>query len=890
MQSYFRASPKWLWRVHLVRVCIGLHLEGLTVRPEELIATLIGLSILAYVLWRSWAAWRMLRGQQETLEHLEGLARAIEDLRRQVGKLSDASSVESRTDAPESEVVPERPSATTVSQLAATLSSRRSAPGEPPVPATTPGTGPDGQGVQSPKAANETISPESKGTVQPVRRASPPPIPEEQPESPRVKPAWQSQIEQAALDVLRRTWQWIIVGEEYRRSGVKAEFAVATNWLVRLFVVITVACAGFVLQHSIQSGWFPPGARVTLCVFTGIGMVWGGISLLGRRYHLLGQGIIGGGFAILYFAFFAAANFYHFIGVVAAFACMALVTCAAGVLSVTQNSLLIAVLGIVGGYATPVMLRPDTPHLVALFSYVLLLGLGILGVAHFRQWLLLNWLGFLGTYGLLFKTLDRDYQRSDFWLVIPFVVSFFVLYSTVTWVYNLAQRKKATLLELLGLAVNGSVFFGVAYHIVHDAYGQEWVSVLTLAAAAFYVGLVLFFLRRRLTDRPLLLTLIALAAFFLTATVPLLLSDSWVTVSWALQALVFLWLAGRVESRFLQYLAYVLYAMVLGRLSFMDLGDFFGGKPVAEVGTYWREFVSRLIAFGVPIASFMGGWRLHAKPGPKGRLRVPVEADVPLAVRNQLVLRVFLAASVAVLFIYLHLELGRMFFAVFTPLRLPVLTALWGGLALLVLTAMQGRTTGRWAALLWAIVAGMLVKFVLWDLPSWGVSYHAFRYIGDEYLLVEAGMRLLDFGLLIAFFGWAACVLFRKESGADQAIVFGVLSLGWLFVFATLEVNTALGTFVPEFRAGGVSVLWALFAFALVAVGIRRQIAALRYTGLVLFAIVGGKVFLSDMRGLEAFYRIGALFVSGLFVLGGAIVYMKNPELFAVAPVTEEDD
>lgn len=844
--------------------------------------TLIGLAMLAYILWR------MRRDQREMLAQLAALSRAVEDFRRGLAELI------AKPAAPPPTAAPEEAAAVEASPISAVPPRER-------VVSSRPADKLEGAGVITRRSASveqptsgvaaSAGAPAHEPTQVPPRHSvSPPPVPAVSVPPERVKPAWQVQIEEAALDGLRRVWQWIIVGEEYRRSGVQAEFAVATNWLVRLFVIITVACAGFFLQHSIQSGWFPPTARVTLCVFAGIGMVWGGIRLLGRRYHLLGQGIIGGGFAILYFAFFAAANLYHFIGVVAAFACMALITCAAGVLSVTQNSLLIAVLGIIGGYGTPIMLSPDSPHLVPLFSYVLLLGLGILGVAHFRQWLLLNWLGFLGTYGLLFKALESDYRRSDFWQVIPFVVAFFVLYSTVTWIYNLVRRRKATLLELLGLAVNGAVFFGVAYHLVSDAYGHEWVSILTLGAAAFYVGLVLFFLRRQLTDRPLLLTLIALAAFFLTVTVPLLLSDSWITVSWALQALVFLWLAARLESRFIQFLSYLLYAMVLGRLSFMDLGDFFGGAPVADARAYWGEFASRLVAFGVPIASFIGGWRLHAKPGTGGRLRVPVEADIPLTIRNQLVLKVFLAASVGALFIYLHLELGRMFFAVFAPLRYPVLTALWAGLALLVLSVIGGNRSGRWAFLLWGIVVGMLLKFVCWDLRAWGLSYEVFRYVGDEYSWLEAGMRLLDFGLLIAFFGWAALAFLGEKEMRHQAILFGVLSLGWLFVFCTLEVNTALGAFVPEFRPGGVSVLWALFAFAFVAAGIRRRVAALRYTGVLLFAVVGLKVFLSDMRGLEGFYRIGALFVSGLFVLGGAIVYLKNPELFTVTSVTEEEE
>ena len=68
-----------------------------------------------------------------------------------------------------------------------------------------------------------------------------------------------------------------------------------------------------------------PAARVALSTVAGLGMLVGGTQLLGRKYHLLGQGLIGGGLATLYFAAFAAANFYHLVDLYVAFLSMALI-------------------------------------------------------------------------------------------------------------------------------------------------------------------------------------------------------------------------------------------------------------------------------------------------------------------------------------------------------------------------------------------------------------------------------------------------------------------------------------------------------------------------------------------------------------------------------------
>ena len=147
----------------------------------------------------------------------------------------------------------------------------------------------------------------------------------------------------------------------------------------------------------------------------------------------------------------------------------------------------------------------------------------------------------------------------------------------MTFLFNLVNRQKSTLLEVLGLWVNAGVFFVASYGMVRGAYGEQWVAAVSLALAAFYVAHVYYFLVRRLLDRELMLSFTALSAFFVAVTIPLLLSHQWITASWAIQALVMLWIAGKLESEFLRQVAYVLYAIVLVRFGFVDLRTQYSG-------------------------------------------------------------------------------------------------------------------------------------------------------------------------------------------------------------------------------------------------------------------------------------------------------------------------
>ena len=45
---------------------------------------------------------------------------------------------------------------------------------------------------------------------------------------------------------------------------------------------------------------------------------------------------------------------------------------------------------------------------------------------------------------------------------MPFLVGFFVLYSTALFLFNVVQRTKSTLLELIGLLLNAGIFFAAS--------------------------------------------------------------------------------------------------------------------------------------------------------------------------------------------------------------------------------------------------------------------------------------------------------------------------------------------------------------------------------------------------------------------------------------------
>lgn len=101
---------------------------------------------------------------------------------------------------------------------------------------------------------------------------------------------------------LSKAWNWFVIGEDYRKPGESWEYAAATHWLLRVGIIIVLAGVAFFLRYSIEKGLMGPLGRVILSLAAGAALIVLGVRMLFKKYHLLGQGLSGAGFVMLFFA------------------------------------------------------------------------------------------------------------------------------------------------------------------------------------------------------------------------------------------------------------------------------------------------------------------------------------------------------------------------------------------------------------------------------------------------------------------------------------------------------------------------------------------------------------------------------------------------------------
>lgn len=342
------------------------------------------------------------------------------------------------------------------------------------------------------------------------------------------------------------------------------------NPIVRVGVVVLFFGLSFLVKYASSAGLLPVELR--LAAIAAVAIVLMVVGWRTRHRHG-GYGLVlqGGGVAALYLTVFAANKFYTLMPSEIAFALMFVVVMLGAALAVLQNAQVLALMATAGGFLAPILTSDGSGNHVALFSFYLLLNLGVLAISWFKAWRLLNWVGFVFTFVISSAWGVLSYDFEQYASTQPFLVAFFALYLLVSVLFSLRQPPKLT-----GL-VDGSLVFGLpvvafglqAGLVRHIDYGM---AISALVLAVIYLGLASFLWQRyRQTHRLLAESFLALGVVFATLAVPLALDAQWTSATWAIEAAGLVWVGLRQQRLLPRLAGYLLY--LAGAASLLIDGD-----------------------------------------------------------------------------------------------------------------------------------------------------------------------------------------------------------------------------------------------------------------------------------------------------------------------------
>ena len=160
-------------------------------------------------------------------------------------------------------------------------------------------------------------------------------------------------------------------------------------WLGGLGLFLAVA---FGVKYSFDRDLISPELRVAIGFLIGLGLLVGGILIKRKAYRLMSHTLSATGVVSLYAVTFSCRAIYHFpfFDVLPTFCLMTLITATAFVLAVRMDAMVVAILGILGGFITPVILNTGQDNPLGLFGYVALLDAGLIAVVLNRRWYFLT--------------------------------------------------------------------------------------------------------------------------------------------------------------------------------------------------------------------------------------------------------------------------------------------------------------------------------------------------------------------------------------------------------------------------------------------------------------------------------------------------------------------
>src|SRR5881296_1347828 len=240
-------------------------------------------------------------------------------------------------------------------------------------------------------------------------------------------------------------------------------------WLGGFALFLAVA---YFVKYSFEHDLIPPEVRVALGFLVGIGLVVGGVVLRRKEYSITAHTLCATGIVILYAVTFACRAVYHFalFGPVPTFVLMTLVTATAFLLAIRLEAQVVALLGMLGGFLTPVLLSTGQDAPVALFGYIALLDAGLLAVSQHRRWFYLAALAAAGTVIMQIGWAREFFEREQYFIgnkvFIPMTI---LLFFNGLWLgaTKLARnRKEDDWCTTISTAALSAVAFGFVFYFV----------------------------------------------------------------------------------------------------------------------------------------------------------------------------------------------------------------------------------------------------------------------------------------------------------------------------------------------------------------------------------------------------------------------------------------
>ncbi len=650
---------------------------------------------------------------------------------------------------------------------------------------------------------------------------------------------------------------------------------IGENLLNKIGIVIFVLAMIFFGKYAVDEGWLNDTAKVVAIILIG-GVLIGIAHRLRKNYKAFSSVLAGGGIAALYISIAVGFQLYGLFSQTAAFLILIVITILAVLLSLAYDKQELAVIAIFGGFATPIMVSTGEGNYKVLFTYILILDIGMLVLSYYKKWNVVNFVANFATL-ILFAAwiIDVHFNKNKLPHVgaLLFVTAFYLVFFLMNIINNIKENAKFMAFEFLMVVTNTFLYFWAGMFIIND-YQPSYNGLFTVSLAVFNFAFAFPLYKNKQIDKNLIFLLIGLVLTFISIAIPVQFEGKYITMFWAAEAVLLLWLSQKSGIKLMKIASFVVsFFMIISLV--MDWVQIYLDRPydAAPLPVLLNEgFITGIVSV---IAFFLIVRLLKSEAKLSGKISQAVFSNL------------FIIGLIISLYIIFQLEL---YYQVDRFYENSYLTSV----AMAFFNYLYFAVILGWASIkkVKYILEGIVVINVIAILVFVAAVLPDYKDLINNYLMDEIAhtFSLLHFTtgaivLVICYFLWSSMkTIFKNQRSMSDIMLWISVAIGVVVLSVELDYLVLLGNMpelsemtgiVRQTHLIGWPILWGVLAFILMILGMKQNEKMFRIIGISLFFFAILKLFIIDVWGMSAGGRVAAFASLAVLLLVISFLYQK---------------
>ncbi len=667
---------------------------------------------------------------------------------------------------------------------------------------------------------------------------------------------------------------------------------IGENLFNKIGILILVLGLIFSVKYAIDEGLVNKWGRV------GIGVLGGGILIgiahyLRKKFSAFSSVLVGGGMAVLFFTIFISYHDYGIFSRNVAFAMLVVITAFTVLLSILYDRQELAVLAVLGGFGTPFLVNNNSGDYVSLFSYLLMLNIGMAVLALFKRWKIVDIVSFVFTliiYGIwLGISIDDNAERNDFIGGFLFATAFYFVFFVMNVINNLRYRKTFKPLDFSILLSNTFFYFVVGLLCINEI-APELKGIFTVVIAVFNFMFAYPLYRLKRIDKNFVFLLIGLILTFISLAAPIQLEGNYITLFWAAESVLLLWMAQNTGIKIFRFASLIVMSAMLFSL-LIDWGNIYvdeAHKPDVIIPLIFNKGL--ITSLAVVVSLGLSALLLRREGDTKVILSMSANAfrnNILVALIGVLYIGLLLdieyqafkysgTKEVANVFIGAYNYLFAICILVWTKIKkFKYLKEATIGFGILTMISYFGFYYHIFNEVRTQLLENLIPAFPFYfhfvnTALVLGITWLTYKLLHQIY---EANHKIIRFSLWTAIF----VSVFTISSELDNILVIG-------FADDLLDSHDVL----HKSHLIGFPVVWSIFSFVLIVLGLRKENRDLRIISLTIFFLTIIKLFAYDLWKMDEGGRIVSFIILGVILLIVSFMYQKLKQLIFENEKNEE--